>query len=93
MRQCCGESEWVAEKVGQIAKSYQSTTLEALRGPINEVAAQTNERLLTLMQNKYHVIEHCAAIQKYMFLGQGDFVDHLMDLLGYALWVLSAISS
>ena len=84
MRQCCGESEWVAEKVSRLAKTYQVLNLESLRGPINDAAKATNERLLGLVLDKYKLMEHLEAIQKYMFLGQGDFVDHLMALLGYA---------
>lgn len=86
MRQCCGESEWLTEHIGEkITKTLSITNLDGLRAPLNEATAIVNKQLLDLMLNKYNAMVHLQAIQRYMFLGQGDFIDVLMDLLSEEL--------
>ena len=38
----------------------------------------TNKRLLYLIFNKYNLLLHLSGIKKYLLLGQGDFISHLM---------------
>jgi len=36
---------------------------------------------MEIMFSKFRLREHCFALKKYLLLGQGDFIQHLMDLL------------
>ncbi len=39
-------------------------------------------RLMGLLFNTFHLSKHCDAIRRYVLLGQGDFVQALMDMVG-----------
>jgi gamma-tubulin complex component 3 len=45
--------------------------------------------LLELFYSNYHFIEHLNGIRRYLLLGQGDFIHHLMVLLQYVLVTVS----
>ena len=40
-----------------------------------------SKRLLETLFKKYKFVEHLHAIRRYLLLGQGDFIRHLMDVL------------
>ncbi len=48
---------------------------------IDVVYEETSKHLLEVLQNKYKFLEHLKAMRRYLLLGQGDFIRHLMDLL------------
>ncbi|XP_075910838.1 gamma-tubulin complex component 3 [Petromyzon marinus] len=48
---------------------------------IDTVYARTSHHLLDTLNSRYHLMEHMQAMRRYLLLGQGDFVRHLMDLL------------
>ena len=56
--------------------------IDALETMVNLVAQKTNKRVLDLLFTKYQLKEHCDAIKRYLLLGQGDFIQYLMDMLG-----------
>lgn len=37
------------------------------------------------MFQKHKFFDHCQAIRKYLLLGQGDFIQYLMDLVSMEL--------
>lgn len=41
----------------------------------------TNQKLLEIFNEKYNFNGHCISLKKYLLLGQGDFVNSLMNLL------------
>ena len=41
---------------------------------------------MEVLQTKYQLGLHCGAVRRYLLLGQGDFVQALMDLV--SLWVV-----
>ncbi|KAI0225006.1 Microtubule-nucleating Tub4p (gamma-tubulin) complex component [Massospora cicadina] len=43
--------------------------------------AATSSALQDQLFTNYRLIDHMAALKRYMLLGQGDFIQHLMDLL------------
>ena len=45
----------------------------------------TNKQLLHFLFKKFRFLEHCDSIRKYLLLGQGDFLQYLMDLLANEL--------
>ena len=46
---------------------------------------ETNSYLLEILMNKYKLLDHFNALRRYLLLGQGDFIRHLMDLMEYVL--------
>jgi gamma-tubulin complex component 3 len=56
--------------------------LEGLETSIDTVYRETSRRLLDTLYTRYRVIDHIEAIKRFLLLGQGEFVQHLMDALG-----------
>lgn len=58
------------------------TDLEnAFQGKIDAAYFETSKYLLDVLNRKYSLLEHMQAMRRYLLLGQGDFIRHLMDLL------------
>ena len=41
----------------------------------------TSKALLDLLKTKYKLMDHLKAMKRYLLLGQGDFIQYLMDVL------------
>ncbi|KAL0136957.1 Spc98 family-domain-containing protein [Mucor lusitanicus] len=41
----------------------------------------TSRALLNLLKTKYKLMDHLKALKRYLLLGQGDFIQYLMDIL------------
>ncbi|XP_076435742.1 gamma-tubulin complex component 3 homolog [Babylonia areolata] len=48
---------------------------------IDGVYTDTSRHLLDVLHSKYKFMDHLKAMRRYLLLGQGDFIRHLMDLL------------
>ncbi|XP_060089694.1 gamma-tubulin complex component 3 [Heteronotia binoei] len=79
-----------SSKTIAVAKSAESpkdaaemfTDLEnAFQGKIDAAYFETSKYLLDVLNKKYNLLEHMQAMRRYLLLGQGDFIRHLMDLL------------
>ncbi|XP_019500377.1 PREDICTED: gamma-tubulin complex component 3 isoform X2 [Hipposideros armiger] len=58
------------------------TDLEnAFQGKIDAAYFETSKYLLDVFNKKYSLLDHMQAMRRYLLLGQGDFIRHLMDLL------------
>ncbi|KAG8521147.1 Gamma-tubulin complex component 3 [Galemys pyrenaicus] len=58
------------------------TDLEnAFQGKIDAAYFETSKRLLDVLNRRYSLLDHMQAMRRYLLLGQGDFIRHLMDLL------------
>ncbi|KAB0341383.1 hypothetical protein FD754_018309 [Muntiacus muntjak] len=58
------------------------TDLEnAFQGKIDAAYFETSKYLLDVLNRKYSLLDHMQAVRRYLLLGQGDFIRHLMDLL------------
>eukprot|EP00111_Clytia_hemisphaerica_P012572 TCONS_00036953-protein len=53
----------------------------ALLDVINLVYENTSKHLLDVLFRQYKLLDHLKAMRRYLLLGQGDFIRHLMDLL------------
>lgn len=53
----------------------------AFPGRIDAAYLETSRRLLDVLHRRYLLLEHMQAVRRYLLLGQGDFIRHLMDLL------------
>eukprot|EP00794_Sanderia_malayensis_P011322 gene11322-12508_t len=63
------------------SKELKEFTSSALDEIIDVVYKKTSKRLLDILFNKYKFLDHLQAMRRYLLLGQGDFIRHLMDLL------------
>uniref|UniRef100_A0AAZ3S6H2 Gamma-tubulin complex component n=1 Tax=Oncorhynchus tshawytscha TaxID=74940 RepID=A0AAZ3S6H2_ONCTS len=53
----------------------------AFQGKIDAAYFETSKYLLNVLNQNYLLLEHLQAMRRYLLLGQGDFIRHLMDLL------------
>ena len=54
----------------------------ALESSIDATYTATSQRLLNILFTKFKLKEHLTALKRYLLLGQGDFIQHLMAQLG-----------
>eukprot|EP00928_Gymnodinium_smaydae_P052702 TRINITY_DN3683_c0_g2_i1.p1 TRINITY_DN3683_c0_g2~~TRINITY_DN3683_c0_g2_i1.p1 ORF type:complete len:545 (+),score=87.06 TRINITY_DN3683_c0_g2_i1:104-1738(+) len=47
---------------------------------VEQAGLSTNRRLVSLMMNQYALGDHCLGLRRFLLLGQGDFVESLMDM-------------
>jgi gamma-tubulin complex component 3 len=63
-----------------------SLPLEEVIPKMEKILSETfrivNHQLNSTLFSKYKLFEHCFALKRYLLLGQGDFIQYLMDLLG-----------
>ena len=48
---------------------------------IDSAYIDTSSTLLEILMKKYKLLEHFNSLRRYLLLGQGDFIRHLMDLM------------
>ncbi|XP_075473713.1 gamma-tubulin complex component 3-like [Primulina tabacum] len=90
LRVCCEDRVW-ADAAKEAAAAAGTTTrrgdlgygeTDALESLVAEAAKRIDKHLLDVMYTRYKFKEHCLAIKRYLLLGQGDFVQYLMDIVG-----------
>lgn len=90
LRVCCEDRGW-AEAATEAAAAAGTTTTrgglgygetDALESLVAEAAKRIDKHLMDVIYNRYKFKEHCLAIKRYLLLGQGDFVQYLMDIVG-----------
>ncbi|ESW34339.1 hypothetical protein PHAVU_001G144000 [Phaseolus vulgaris] len=90
LRVCCEDRGW-ADAATEVITDNEVTarrggfgygetdTLEFL---VDKAAKRIDKHLLDVIFTRYKFKEHCLAIKQYLLLGQGDFVQYLMDIVG-----------
>ncbi|XP_058078357.1 gamma-tubulin complex component 3 [Magnolia sinica] len=90
LRVCCDDQGW-ADGTSEAAAAAGTTTMrgglgygetDALETLVVEAAKRIDKHLMDVMYKRYKFKEHCLAIKRYLLLGQGDFVQYLMDIVG-----------
>ncbi|XP_044509407.1 gamma-tubulin complex component 3-like [Mangifera indica] len=90
LRVCCDDRGW-ADAATEAAAAAGTTTrrgglgygeTDALESLVIEAAKRIDKHLLDVIYKRYKFKEHCLAIKRYILLGQGDFVQYLMDIVG-----------
>ncbi|XP_074320777.1 gamma-tubulin complex component 3-like [Silene latifolia] len=90
LRVCCEDRGW-ADAATEAAAAAGTTTgrgglgygeTNALELLVSEASKRIDKHLLDVIYNRYKFKEHCQAIKRYLLLGQGDFVQYLMDEVG-----------
>jgi hypothetical protein len=63
------EALFMADREGDLQSMMDSAYLEISR------------RVLDVLTGQYKFLDHLQALRRYLLLGQGDFIRHLMELL------------
>ncbi|XP_066140497.1 gamma-tubulin complex component 3 homolog isoform X1 [Euwallacea fornicatus] len=89
LRQICKDGGQLPGREA-LQKLFNSTSTEALFTPeqsiefhssLEGVYKETSLRVLDLLKNKFNLYEHLQSLRRYLLLGQGDFIRHLLELL------------
>lgn len=67
-----------------VAAELLSDLEGAFQEKIDVAYFDTSKYLLDVLNRNYLLLEHLQAMRRYLLLGQGDFIRHLMDLLKLA---------
>ncbi|XP_062194021.1 gamma-tubulin complex component 3-like [Phragmites australis] len=90
LRVCCDDNGW-ADDAAEAAAHVGTTTsrgglgygkIDALEALVVEAAKRIDRHLMDVIHKRYRFKDHCLAIKRYLLLGQGDFVQYLMDVVG-----------
>ncbi|KAF9104577.1 Gamma-tubulin complex component 3 [Mortierella sp. AM989] len=81
LRHKCDDAEWLLQHHG-VGKPLKYGDIAELEGSIDAAYVGTSQRLLHLLVTKFKLLDHLKAIKRYILLGQGDFIQHLMESLG-----------
>eukprot|EP00731_Ephydatia_muelleri_P030066 Em0021g589a len=71
--------QWYINEKGEA--TFSSMTGPSLVKVVDVAYQETSKHLLHVLHNKYNFTKHLKALRRYLLLGQGDFIRHLMDLL------------
>ncbi|CAL0302507.1 unnamed protein product [Lupinus luteus] len=90
LRVCCEDRGWsdaaaeIATDIGATARrgGFRYGETDTLESLVDEAAKRIDKHLLDVIYKRYKFKEHCLAIKRYLLLGQGDFVQYLMDIVG-----------
>ena len=91
LRRCCGEDvSWSSDAATALGAAADAGGLvygntAAVEALLRTAATCVDTRLREVLFTRFRLGEHCAAIKRYLLLGQGDFITSLMDGVGGAL--------
>ncbi|KAL7062111.1 hypothetical protein AAHC03_0605 [Spirometra sp. Aus1] len=84
----CGESQNLKEleaikntRLKDIDSIFAQEFSQSFDLMISTAYKHTSKRLLEILLSQYHFMEHLKACRQFLLLGQGDFIQRLMDLL------------
>ncbi|KAI8983447.1 Spc98 family-domain-containing protein [Pilobolus umbonatus] len=66
-------------------QTFQYGDIRNVERSIDMIYLDTSRELLNLLKHKYKLMDHLRALKRYLLLGQGDFIQYLMDILGQHL--------
>ncbi|KAI9495284.1 Spc98 family-domain-containing protein [Zychaea mexicana] len=66
-------------------QTFKYGDILAVERSIDVTYRETSKQLINLLKHKYKLMDHLRALKRYLLLGQGDFIQYLMDTLGPGL--------
>ncbi|EPT03667.1 hypothetical protein FOMPIDRAFT_1028525 [Fomitopsis schrenkii] len=87
IRYTCHDSDWVAtqEKLSNSSGTLRYTDIAGLERSIDTAYQIASQRLFEVFFEKYRLLDHLQALNHYLLLGYGDFIDQLMEALSSSL--------
>ncbi|KAI9273637.1 gamma-tubulin complex component protein [Sporodiniella umbellata] len=68
-----------------IQNAFKYGETQTVERTIDAIYLDTSRSLIDLLKTKYKLMDHLRALKRYLLLGQGDFIESLMDTLGTKL--------
>jgi gamma-tubulin complex component 3 len=81
IRHGCHDGNWVESYSKSASQELRYGDTATLESSIDRAYKETMARLIHLMESKFNLFEHLAALKKYLLLGAGDFIEILMESL------------
>ena len=81
IRHNCGDADWVNQYSQTNSKSLDYANTANLSTSIDKAYQTTMSRLTYLMSGKFLLFTHLQALKRYLLLGQGDFIELLVESL------------
>ena len=89
IRQCCADNEWLIDRAATadavastLATSGHTKHAAVLDAAVSHAAKSASGRVIQLLMERFRLMDHLRALKQFLLLGQGDFIQYLMDLLG-----------
>lgn len=81
LRSRCGDVEWVQERAAaaEASEMLSYTNLESLQTLTENATSKVDHRVMEIVTQKFSLPLHFKALRRYILLGQGDFVQSLLD--------------
>ncbi|GJQ10092.1 hypothetical protein GpartN1_g1883.t1 [Galdieria partita] len=84
LRKCCSDGSWLSDKFREPLfreKPLGYNQVDSLRVFVQAACEASSNRLKFLLFEKFLLKGHCIALRNLILLGQGDFVQNLLDSL------------
>eukprot|EP00118_Oscarella_pearsei_P015761 m.144765 g.144765 ORF g.144765 m.144765 type:complete len:863 (+) comp38407_c1_seq3:451-3039(+) len=69
------------EAIATVELTFGDIPGSPLHQSVDLAYRETSKRLLEILYTQYNFLGHLKAMRRYLLMGQGDFIRHLMDLL------------
>jgi gamma-tubulin complex component 3 len=81
IRYSCRDDTLAEKYDGSTKQAFKYGETQQVEKSIEVAYKETSEALLRLLKTKYKLMDHLKALKRYLLLGQGDFIQYLMDIL------------
>ncbi|KAJ2452656.1 hypothetical protein EV183_002807 [Coemansia sp. RSA 2336] len=81
LRVACDDAQWVAEGGPRTQLASDISDTGNLETFVYRSSTMVNERLMSVLRDKFDLMGHIEAIRRYLLLEQGDFALALMEVL------------
>ncbi|KAI3507647.1 hypothetical protein L1887_22636 [Cichorium endivia] len=89
LKVCCNDHSWAELSTEAVSATWTNPKrrglgygeTNALESLVTESSKRIDKHLMDVIFNQYKFKEHCLAIKHYILLGQGDFVQYLMEVI------------
>ncbi|KAJ2847453.1 Microtubule-nucleating Tub4p (gamma-tubulin) complex component [Coemansia brasiliensis] len=81
LRVACDDAQWVAEGGPRTQLASDISDTSNLETFVYRSSSMVNERLMSVLRDKFDLMGHVEAIRRYLLLEQGDFALALMEVL------------
>ena len=83
MRVICNEQKQIkgVKNLPSITSMLDQKSDTRFQEIIDTAYEDTSMTLIQILMKKYKLLDHFNSLRRYLLLGQGDFINHLMDLM------------
>ena len=78
LRQCCETKDWFLD-LKFVTPSETLQDFSIFKNWVEQASTLTNKKLVEVLFTKFHFKGHLESIKRYLLMGQGDFIQNLMD--------------